>query len=75
MTQKEIQHLYWRAGFGIKPKQLVMLLGQDRFNVLDGLFKASNSISPLDIDLSFLKDITPASLKDNPSLVKTIREK
>lgn len=52
MTTQELQHLYWRAGFGISPKTLKELTGASRETIVDQLFKASEVIQPLEIDTS-----------------------
>ena len=52
MTTQELQHLYWRAGFGISPQTLDQLKGKSREVVVKSLFKASETIQPLDIDTS-----------------------
>ncbi|MDB9782223.1 DUF1800 domain-containing protein [Winogradskyella sp.] len=74
MTQKELQHLYWRAGFGINPKKLTSNT-KNRTTVVNALFENSNTFSPLDIDLSYLDGIRPSDLKNYPKLAKEIRDK
>ena len=74
MNRKELQHLYWRAGFGIDPKTLKSL-NSPRATIVDTLIRASQSITPLKVDLSFLEGITPTQLKDNPTLAKGLKEK
>ncbi|WP_299117353.1 DUF1800 domain-containing protein [uncultured Winogradskyella sp.] len=74
MTQKELQHLYWRSGFGINPKQ-EMSGSNNRKQVVDRLFESSKNTSKLDIDLSYLDGINPIDLKKYPSLAKELREK
>ena len=74
MTPTELQHLYWRAGFGIDPKTLNELPSGRRKNV-DALFRSSKKVSPLFIDLSFLDGVNPLDLKKFPSLAKEINEK
>jgi uncharacterized protein (DUF1800 family) len=51
MTKKEIQHLYWRAGFGIQPGQLKSIENQSREEIVDALFSSSKKFIPLDADL------------------------
>lgn len=74
MTQKELQHLYWRAGFGINPKKLTSN-PKNRTIVVNALFENSETFSPLDIDLSYLDGIRPSDLKNYPKLAKEIRDK
>ncbi|MBD0831119.1 DUF1800 domain-containing protein [Aestuariibaculum sediminum] len=57
MKLKHIQHLYWRAGFGILPNDLEPLKDLKRKAVVDLLFKNSEKISPLNIDTSELNQI------------------
>ena len=52
MTAREIQHLYWRAGFGISPNALKALKSSSRGNIITDLFKKSENVIPLEIDLS-----------------------
>ena len=73
MTRKHIQHLYWRAGFGISPGRVDGLVERSREQVVDDLFKASESISPLTIDLSEFDDLDMmAVVKDRIKLRKFI---
>lgn len=74
MTPKELQHLYWRAGFGLNPSEHKLLL-KSKSEIIETLITNSKSITPLQIDLSFLKGLNPKSLKDNPILAKETREK
>ena len=41
MTAREIQHLYWRAGFGISPNALKALKSSTRHSIVSDLFKKS----------------------------------
>jgi uncharacterized protein (DUF1800 family) len=79
MRQRDIQHLYWRAGFGISPKQLQQLVPKSRAKIVNGLFDASYRTTPLKIDISELKEIDFQSLKQDKEalkkLSKTLREK
>ena len=52
MTTQELQHLYWRAGFGISPQKLDELKGKSREAIVKQLFKASEIVQSLDIDTS-----------------------
>lgn len=71
MTSRHIQHLYWRAGFGIAPKRLNDLSKFDRKYVVDALFSESKNFTSLLIDTSEIEHLTSEhTLKD-----KTIRRK
>lgn len=61
MKQQDIQHLYWRAGFGIHPNQLNNLSKKSRQQVVSELFENSSNSSPLKIDTS---DIDQFIVKD-----------
>jgi len=74
MTPEELKHLYWRAGFGICPKELSKI-PSERKQVVDMLFENSGAISPLHIDLSYLEGVNPADLKKRPSIAKELKEK
>ena len=50
MKKEHIQHLYWRAGFGIDPKALQSLLNKNREDIVDMLFSESKSFNPLKIN-------------------------
>lgn len=74
MKQKELQHLYWRAGFGLTPK-LYNTYKNKRIAVVNSLFENSKAITLLKIDLSFLDGVKPMDLKNNPILAKELRDK
>ena len=62
MRSKEIQHLYWRAGFGIQPNRLQELRSKDRKEIVEDLFQASHQIDPLYIDTFDLEKYTTQNL-------------
>ncbi|MEZ4797070.1 MAG: hypothetical protein R2785_07865 [Flavobacteriaceae bacterium] len=69
MTQREIQHLYWRAGFGILPKQLQQLTHKTRVEVVNELFEKSSKTTPLEIDIPEIKHINFKTIqKDKEAL-------
>lgn len=72
MTQREIQHLYWRAGFGILPKQLQQLKSKSRTEIVNELFDKSTSITPLEIDIPELKRIDFNSIQKNKEALKKL---
>ena len=63
MKLKYIQHLYWRAGFGILPKQLHALSKKNKKDIIDSLFSASKKIMPLKVDTSEIDDILNGQTK------------
>lgn len=60
MTQKHVQHLYNRLGFGILPKQLKELSKKSKKEIVDNLLSSSKKVTPLEVDISELK----AAFKD-----------
>lgn len=72
MTPIQLQHLYWRAGFGISPKT-ILALPKKREDVVTQLFTDSSTITPLQTDLSFMDGITLSYLKDNPKKAQELR--
>ncbi|WP_460220215.1 DUF1800 domain-containing protein [Psychroserpens sp. MEBiC05023] len=74
MKQKQIQHLYWRAGFGVQPNQYVKLLKLDRHEVVDALFSDSKTMSPLKIDTSELKPFWSRELLKDKANQKEFRK-
>ncbi|MEL6863979.1 MAG: DUF1800 domain-containing protein [Bacteroidota bacterium] len=45
---KQIQHLYWRAGFGMSPKEWATRRHWSRDKAIDELFRQSGKVAPLD---------------------------
>mgnify|MGYP001823565846 CR=1 FL=1 len=70
MKQKHIQHLYWRAGFGILPGQQSKLSSFSKKEVIDHLFKESRSLTPLIIDTSDFNIFTEKRIKNNKKLIQ-----
>lgn len=68
MTYKEIQHLYWRAGFGLQPKALLELSSWSKEAIINDLFQKSKDINPLKKDLSYLKAYSKEKLKNDKAL-------
>ena len=74
MTQQQLQHLYWRAGFGMHPKSNT-IISKQRTSVVEVLFESSKAFTPLHIDLSYLDGIKPVDLKSFPELAREINQK
>lgn len=55
MKAQHIQHLYRRIGFGILPTQLEALSAKSRKDIVNGLFRASQKTTPLEVDTSKIK--------------------
>ena len=52
MKQKHIQHLYWRAGFGVDFKNEEKLQKKTKSKIVSKLFSESKEFIPLELDLS-----------------------
>ena len=52
MNQRHIQHLYWRAGFGIDINFLKKIQSNSRPQIIEELFSDSEKIIPLQLNLS-----------------------
>ncbi|WP_034229546.1 DUF1800 domain-containing protein [Aquimarina pacifica] len=63
LTDKQIQHLYWRCGFGISSPKLKVLRNLSKDKIIDQLFEESQHASMLSMDFSFLQ-------KDKKSLTR-----
>ncbi|MCH7525782.1 MAG: DUF1800 domain-containing protein [Bacteroidetes bacterium] len=75
MTPKHIQHLYWRAGFGILPKQLQKIEGKNRIQIVDALFSSSETITSLKVNTSELEKISPKKIIKNATTRKNAIDK
>lgn len=68
LSKKEIQHLYWRAGFGIEPNKLDQIQNWSKTAIIEDIFEQSKNVTPLKMDLS-------AFYVDRISLSKEARKK
>lgn len=76
LNKKQIQHLYWRAGFGILPSALESIAKQSKEKVVDDLFESSKFFEMLSIDVSELKkDRSKLSKSDRKELRKLSNQK
>lgn len=64
MKQKHIQHLFWRASFGIDYNELKKLENQSISKVVKELFKDSKNVNPLEVNLNGLLDVKLTSIKE-----------
>lgn len=70
LDQKQIQHLYWRAGFGITRQELTTLNSQNSGTLVDSLFSAAE-YAPLEVDISdFEVNVKELSQKKRKELRK-----
>ncbi len=72
MKQKHIQHLYWRASFGINAKELSSIKSKSKTKIIADLFKDSNKYHKLELNLSEFNHIKYKSRKE---LTKDFTEK
>ena len=75
MNSKHIQHLYWRAGFGILPHEIRMLSKSSLSEIVDDLFDTSKSITPLTVDTSFFDTVTQEDYKKSQKLREELGKK
>jgi len=79
MKTKNLQHLYWRTGFGINPIELTQLSKKSRKEVVFELFNKSSSYTPLLIDTSefddFLYTMSKPSKARRKELIKRSKVK
>ena len=52
MKQRHIQHLYWRAGFGIGVKKIDQLKSKSKNEIIKDLFHDASKVNLLQLDLS-----------------------
>ncbi len=68
MNKQQIQHLYWRAGFGLNPNQLNQKINYTKEEIINDLFLKSKSNTPLVINTfelnSYSSKIYKASFKE-----------
>ena len=69
MRQRELQHLLSRAAFGMSSKHFNRYRDMSRSEVVDDLFKQSETTTPLDVDLSgFLNEAGQLSMRNKKDL-------
>ena len=64
MTIKEIQHLYWRAGFGMLPSQLEKVNKKSKKSLIKELFDNSKSYTSLTVDTTVIEQKTKEAYKN-----------
>lgn len=72
MQSKHIQHLFWRAGFGILPEKQFALSNYSLAEVVGDVMKSSNTKRPIDIDLAHLDGVSFMQFKNDKNLRKDI---
>lgn len=66
MKLQHIQHLYWRVGFGVLPKQLKELSKKKKKHIIDALFSASKEHKILQVDTSEIETFLSKGYKLSP---------
>ncbi|TXD51355.1 MULTISPECIES: DUF1800 family protein [unclassified Polaribacter] len=64
MKQKHLQHLYWRASFGIGAKEITHLKSEPKSKIVSKLLLQSNTYEPLQLDLSEFLEVKFKSNKE-----------
>ncbi len=75
MKTKHIQHLYWRAGFGIQPQELIHLSKKSKTEIVMNLFKDSSTITPLKINTSEIDEVIYSMSKVSKSKLRMLLKK
>jgi len=75
MNRNHIKHLFWRAGFGASPQILAKANNWTRHKTVDFLFKNSQQIDVLKIDLSEFSDVDVMSLRTNKKAQVELQKK
>lgn len=74
LSEKEIQHLYLRAGFGINPTDLMRKKNKSKEELVDELFKSSKQYDPLFVDTSQLSKSKEMTREERKAFQKLQRE-
>ena len=75
MQAKHLQHLYWRAGFGIQPNQVQSMQSSSRKEVVKKIFAESKKHENLSIDLSEFNRYDLATILKSPKQLREFIEK
>ncbi|GAA0725538.1 DUF1800 domain-containing protein [Aquimarina litoralis] len=76
LRDKQIQHLYWRTGFGISPSELKRARTFSKEEIVDHLFSESSGITNLSLDFGILqKDPRNLSREERKELRKLRNQK
>jgi uncharacterized protein (DUF1800 family) len=72
--EQQIQHLYWRAGFGLSPKEFQQKRKQPLNKVIKDLFKAAKKIQPVKIPYYNIPTAEAFKAMDKAERIKKTRE-
>ena len=79
MNNKHIQHLFWRAGFGLNPVEISKLVKKSKKQVVNSLFEKSKNSSPITItsfnDIKLYKNFKNLNQDQRRKLQKDNRNK
>lgn len=75
MRLQEIIHLHYRTGFGISHREAVELEGESRVMIVNKIFEASSTMTPLTIDIiELLSKVENLTVKDRKKLRALFKE-
>ena len=75
LSDKQIQHLYWRAGFGISVTELNKVKKLSKEKIVNQLFFKSKKSSPLVMDLSMLIADKESMSSDQKKVFRKLQKK
>ncbi|MBQ4820462.1 DUF1800 domain-containing protein [Aquimarina sp. MMG016] len=76
LSDKQIQHLYWRIGFGISSTELKTIRKLSKNQIINGLFSKSKEYTALSMDFgALLKNPKDLSREERKQLQKLRRDK
>ncbi|WP_299213580.1 DUF1800 domain-containing protein [uncultured Aquimarina sp.] len=76
LSDKQIQHLYWRTGFGISSSELKSIRELSKQKIIDRLFSESKQEAPLTLDFgALLKNQRDLSREERKELRKLRNQK
>ena len=75
MKIDHIKHLYWRAGFGITPRQIETIKHKSRSEIIEHLFYEAKSYRPVEVDHSNFEKLYPQDIfRKKGELMRVIAE-
>lgn len=79
MNSKQIHHLYWRAGFGLTPKEFSKLQKKSKKELVNDLFDSSKTSTPIKIssfnDIKLYKRLKTLNQEERKKIQKENRKK
>ena len=74
MTNKHLQHLYWRAGFGINFQKLTELSKKSLSENVNILFKESKNVTLLKVDTSKFEAFSSDYMKTDANQKRALQK-